>query len=69
MKSDGKWAVPARMEFGDPGVVRGTITISTDMPGETALTVPVYAHVVGSGEGPMPNPPPADQGEQAGGES
>jgi len=43
---DGKWVVPFWVELGDPGVLRTMITLSTDVPGEETLTVPVYAHVV-----------------------
>lgn len=40
------WVIPIRMHAVQEGVATGTLLIETDVPGEEAVTVPIYAHVV-----------------------
>lgn len=40
------WLVPVAIDTSTPGVVEGNVVISTDVPGEERLEVPVYAHIL-----------------------
>ena len=40
------WRIAVLLTAPDPGVVDGTVTILTDMPGAREIRVPVYAHVL-----------------------
>jgi len=43
---DGVWRIPVSVDTSAEGVVEGTLTVTTDVPGEETLTIPVYAHVI-----------------------
>jgi len=40
------WAVPVSVDTSQPAAVQAMILISTDVPGEETLEIPVYAHVL-----------------------
>jgi len=45
-KQDGKWMIPVAVETYSVGTIEGAVTVTTDVPGEETLEIPVYAHVV-----------------------
>jgi len=42
---DGTWVVPISVDTSQPGVIDATVTVTTDVPGEETLPIPVYAHI------------------------
>lgn len=46
--TDNGWRITVVLAPLGPGVLRGTVTVLTDKPGERELRVPVYAHVLAS---------------------
>lgn len=42
----GAWVVPISVDTSQPGGIDATVTVTTDVPGEETLEIPVYAHVV-----------------------
>jgi len=42
----GNWAISIAVDTSQPGVIDGTVTITTDVPGEESLKVGVYAYVL-----------------------
>ncbi len=43
---DGTWVIPVSVDTSQPGAIEATVTVTTDIPGEETLKIPVYAHVV-----------------------
>ncbi len=43
--NDGVWSIPVSVDTTAEGVVEGSLTVTTDVPGEETLEIPVYAHV------------------------
>jgi len=44
-RQDGAWVIPVSLDADRRGPVETPITVTTDVPGEETLTIPVYAHV------------------------
>lgn len=45
-KDNGKWLIPISVDTSELGAIDGTVTLTTSVPGEETLLIPVYAHVV-----------------------
>lgn len=45
-EADGVWRIPVSVDTSEPGVIDGKITVTTDVPGEETLEIPVYAHII-----------------------
>lgn len=45
--TDGRWQVLVSVQTGQEGVVDATVVVTTDVPGEERLKIPVYAHILG----------------------
>jgi hypothetical protein len=43
---EGRWVIAISADTSEPGVVEGKLTVTTDVPGEETLAIPVYAHIV-----------------------
>ncbi len=44
--NDGVWSIPVSVDASAEGVVEGSLTVTTDVPGEETLEIPVYAHII-----------------------
>ena len=44
--NDGVWSIPVSVDTSADGVVEGSLTVTTDVPGEETLEIPVYAHII-----------------------
>jgi len=44
--NDGVWSIPVSVDTTAEGVVEGSLTVTTDVPGEEKLEIPVYAHII-----------------------
>ena len=44
--NDGVWSIPVSVDTTAEGVVEGSLTVTTDVPGEETLRIPVYAHII-----------------------
>jgi hypothetical protein len=45
-EADGVWRIPVSVATSESGVIDGRITVTTDVPGEETLEIPVYAHII-----------------------
>lgn len=45
-QENGIWSLPVSVDTSQIGVIDGKITVTTDVPGEEKLEIPVYAHVI-----------------------
>jgi len=47
---EGRWLIPIAVDTSAPGVIDANLTVTTDVPGEETLEIPVYAHIVAQGQ-------------------
>jgi hypothetical protein len=43
---EGRWLIPVSVDSSESGVVDGKLAVTTDVPGEETLEIPVYAHII-----------------------